>query len=131
MINRRFLFILLGPLYFLFFYIIVHFDGMSFEAHAILCSTIWIAIWWISEAIPIPITSLLPLVLFPLSGGLDLKSTASAYGDKIIFFYMAGFFIALAMQKWGLHKRIALNIINLIGSNKKKIILMQLCFPML
>jgi len=123
MINRRFLFVLLGPLSFLFFYLIGPFDGMSFEAHAIFCSAIWIAIWWISEAIPIPVTSLLPLVLFPLSGGLDLKSTASAYGDEIIFFYMAGFFIALAMQKWGLHKRIALNIINLIGSKKKEIIL--------
>ena len=121
MLNSKFLFVLLGPLFFLLFYFIGPFEGMSSESHAIFCSGLWIAIWWISEAIPIPITSLLPLVLFPLSGGLDLKSTASAYGDEIIFFYMAGFFFAIAIQKWNLHKRIALNIINLVGSNKKNI----------
>ena len=123
MISRRFFFVLLGPLLFFLIYFIGPFQGMSNEAHGILCSAIWIAVWWISEAIPIPITSLLPLVLFPLSGGLDLQSTASAYGDKIIFFYMAGFFLAISMEKWGLHKRIALNIINLVGSNKRNMIL--------
>lgn len=121
--SRRFN-IILGPSLFFIFYFLIHpFDGMNSESHAIFCSVLWIATWWITEAIPIPVTSLLPLVLFPLTGGLDLKLTASSYGDKIIYFYMAGFFLTIAMEKWNLHKRIALNIINLVGYNKKSMLL--------
>ena len=116
--------ILLGPLTFIFFYFFVGpLEGMSNESFAVFCSVLWIAIWWMNEAVPIPVTSLLPLVLFPLTGGLDLSSTSSAYGNKIIFFYMAGFFLAIAMEKWNLHKRIALLIIFLVGTNKKRMIL--------
>ena len=116
--------ILLGPsLFVIFYFFIGPLSGMSNESFAIFCSVLWIATWWINEAIPIPITSLLPLVLFPLSGGLDLSSTSSAYGNKIIFFYMAGFFLAIAMEKWNLHKRIALLIIFIVGTNKKRMVL--------
>jgi sodium-dependent dicarboxylate transporter 2/3/5 len=116
--------LLLGPLTFIIFYFFIGtLEGMSDESFAIFCSVLWIAIWWINEAVPIPITSLLPLVLFPLTGGLDLASTSSAYGNKIIFFYMAGFFLAIAMEKWNLHKRIALLIIFIVGTNKKRMIL--------
>ncbi len=121
--SRRFN-IILGPSLFFIFYFLIHpFDGMNSESHAIFCSVLWIATWWITEAIPIPVTSLLPLVLFPLTGGLDLKLTASSYGDKIIYFYMAGFFLAIAIEKWNLHKRIALNIIKVVGYNKKSMVL--------
>ena len=121
--SRRFN-IILGPSLFFIFYFLIHpFAGMNSESHAIFCSVLWIATWWITEAIPIPVTSLLPLVLFPLTGGLDLKLTASSYGDKIIYFYMAGFFLAIAIEKWNLHKRIALNIINVVGYNKKSMVL--------
>ena len=120
---KNFISIISGPLIFFFLYINGPFGEMNFQAHAVLCSSLWIAIWWIFEAVPIPVTSLLPLVLFPLSGGLDINSTASAYGNKIIFFYIAGFIIAIAMQKWNLHKRIALNIIRIFGSDKTKVIL--------
>ena len=121
--SRRFN-IILGPSIFFIFYFLIHpFDGMNSQSHAIFCSLLWIATWWITEAIPIPVTSLLPLVLFPLTGGLDLKLTASSYGDKIIYFFMAGFFLAIAMEKWNLHKRIALNIINVVGYNKKSMVL--------
>ena len=98
-------------------------EGLSDEARAVLASSAWIAVWWITEAIPIAITALLPIVLFPLSGGLDLNTTTSAFGHKYIFLFMGGFIIAIAIEKWNLHKRIALNIINLIGSDVKKIIL--------
>ena len=121
--SRRFN-IILGPSLFFIFYFLIHpFDGMNSQSHAIFCSVLWIATWWITEAIPIPVTSLLPLVLFPLTGGLDLKLTASSYGDKIIYFYMAGFFLAIAIEKWNLHKRIALNIIKVVGYNKKSMVL--------
>jgi len=88
-----------------------------------LAATAWIAVWWITEAVPIAITALLPLVLFPLSGGLDLPTTSASFGHKYIFLYMGGFIIAIAIEKWNLHKRIALNIINIIGSDVRMIIL--------
>lgn len=115
--------LLLGPILFFFILFFFHPEGLSKEANAVLATTAWIAIWWITEAIPIAVTALLPLVLFPLSGGLDLSSTSESFGHKYIFLYMGGFIIAIAIEKWNLHKRIALNIINFIGSDIRKIIL--------
>lgn len=114
---------LLGPLAFTLIFVFFKPEGLSPEARAILASTAWVAIWWITEAIPIAMTALLPIVLFPLSGGLDLSTTTASFGHKYIFLYIGGFIIAIAIEKWNLHKRIALNIINVIGSDIKKIIL--------
>jgi len=99
------------------------YQGMSPQALAVLASTAWIAIWWITEAIPIPVTSLLPLVLFPLSGGLDLVTAGAAFGNKIIFLYLGGFLLAIAIEQWDLHRRIALYIITLFGTGPKKMVL--------
>ena len=100
-----------------------HPEGLTLQANAILASTVWMAIWWITEAIPISVTALLPIILFPLTGGLELSETTASYGHKYVFLYLGGFIIAIAMQKWNLHKRIALNIISFIGTNVIKIIL--------
>lgn len=81
------------------------------------------ATWWVTEAIPIPAVSLLPLVLFPSLGIIDSASVASQYGHRLIFLFMAGFLIAVAMQKWDLHKRIALYIIRAIGTGPRQIVL--------
>ncbi len=113
----------LGPLLFILILLFFKPEGLSPQARAVLASTAWIAIWWITEAIPIAVTALLPIVLFPLTGGLDLGATTSAFGHKYVFLYMGGFIIAIAIEKWNLHRRIALNIINFIGSDIKKIIL--------
>ena len=113
----------LGPFSFILILLFFHPEGLSKEANAVLASTIWIAIWWITEAIPIAVTALLPLVLFPLSGGLDLSTTSSSFGHKYVFLYMGGFVIAITIEKWNLHKRIALNIIHFIGADIRKIIL--------
>lgn len=115
--------LVLGPVLFIVIILFFKPEGLSPQANAILASTAWIAIWWITEAIPIAVTALLPIVLFPLSGGLDLTTTTSAFGHKYIFLYLGGFMIAIAIEKWNLHKRIALNIINIIGSDVRKIIL--------
>lgn len=115
--------LVLGPISFVLILLFFHPAGLSKEANAVLAATAWIAIWWITEAIPIAVTALLPIVLFPISGGLDLSATSASFGHKYIFLYMGGFIIAIAIEKWNLHKRIALNIINLIGSDVRKIIL--------
>jgi len=81
------------------------------------------AVWWITEAIPIPATALLPVALFPLLGIMQGKVTAGLYFNHIIFLFIGGFIIALAMQKWNLHRRIALNIILLIGAGRSRIML--------
>lgn len=79
--------------------------------------------WWITEAIPIPATALLPVALFPLLGILDGKQTASYYFNDTIFLFIGGFIFALAMQKWKLHRRIALNIILVLGTGPRRLML--------
>lgn len=81
------------------------------------------AVWWITEAIPLAATSLLPLVLYPLMGIMQGKSTAPIYINSTIFLFIGGFIIAIAMEKWRLHKRIALGIIGIIGGSPSTIIL--------
>jgi sodium-dependent dicarboxylate transporter 2/3/5 len=81
------------------------------------------AIWWITEAIPIPATALLPVALFPMLGIMSGKATAATYFNNVIFLFIGGFIVALAMQRWNLHRRIALRIMLLIGSSPKRIIL--------
>jgi sodium-dependent dicarboxylate transporter 2/3/5 len=112
-----------GPLAFILILFFFQPEGLNPRANAILASTAWIAIWWITEAIPIAATALLPIILFPLTGGLGLSETTASFGHKYVFLYIGGFIIAIAIQKWNLHKRIALNIINLIGTNVVNIIL--------
>jgi len=122
-LNSKKIGLFLGPISFVLTRLFFHSEGLSDEANAVLASTLWIAIWWTTEAIPIAVTSLLPIILFPLSGALSLEDTSSSFGHRYIFLYMGGFILALAIEKWNLHKRIALNIIKLIGTDVRKIIL--------
>ena len=80
------------------------------------------AVWWITEAIPLAATSLIPLILFPVFGILKSDEIASSYINSIIFLFLGGFMIALAMERWGLHKRIALKIITLFGGSPNSIV---------
>ena len=113
----------LGPLLFIILYFFIRPETLSSNGLAIAASTLWVAVWWITEAFPIAITSLLPIILFPLSGGLPMRETVLGYSHTIIYLFIGGFILAIAIEKWNLHKRIALNIISLIGDSKKKIIL--------
>ena len=113
----------LGPVLFTLILLFFNPEGLTIEAKAILACAIWIAVWWITEATDIAVTALLPIILFPLSGGLTLKETTASYGHKYIFLFIGGFVLSLAIEKWSLHKRIALNIIKIVGTNVSQIIL--------
>jgi solute carrier family 13 (sodium-dependent dicarboxylate transporter), member 2/3/5 len=81
------------------------------------------AIWWITEAIPIAATSLLPIVLLPVLEVQSISASTAPYANPLIFLFMGGFMIAIAMQRWNLHKRIALNIVSFIGTKPSSILI--------
>ncbi|MGO4886629.1 SLC13 family permease [Anaerobacillus sp. MEB173] len=115
--------LILGPLLFALTMLFFTPEGLNDGARAVLATTLWVAVWWITEAIPIPATSLLPLILLPITEAVGGGDVASSYGDPIIFLFLGGFLIALAMEKWNLHKRIAVFIVSVIGTSPKRIIL--------
>ena len=113
----------LGPLSFLLIYFLISSPDLNPEAQTMLALTLWMAIWWITEAMPIAATSFLPLILMPLFGLLDIESVSANYMHPTVLLYMGGFLMATGIEKWNLHRRIALNIINLLGTNLRKIVL--------
>lgn len=121
--TRKKLGLFMGPILFCIVFFLEPFPDLNAEANAVLACTFWMATWWLSEALPISATALLPIVLLPLSGGAPIAQTTAAYGDKMLFLFVGGFIIAIAMQRWQLHKRIALTIIYTVGTNSKLIVL--------
>ena len=115
--------LIIGPLLFLLTMLFFEPNGLSNQGQAVLGVTLWMAVWWMTEAMPIPVTALLPIILFPLTGALDLGATTSSYSSDIIFLFMGGFLIALAMERWNLHRRIALTIISVVGTSAERLIL--------
>ncbi len=97
--------------------------GVSPVAAKVLAVAALMITWWVSEALPMPVVALVPLVLFPLTGIGTLKDTAAPYANPVIFLFMGGFMLGLAIEKWNFHRRIALNIIRLTGSSGNRIIL--------
>ncbi|MGD8282073.1 MAG: SLC13 family permease, partial [Gemmatimonadota bacterium] len=81
------------------------------------------AAWWMTEAIPIPATALLPLGLFPILGVLSPGDASAPYANEQIFLFMGGFLLAVTMEKWGLHKRIALRIMAAVGTSPNRLVL--------
>lgn len=89
----------------------------------VLAVAVWMIVWWISEAVSISVTALLPLALFPLLGIMDIGAVSSNYANPIVYLFFGGFVIALALEKVNLHKRIALSILKLTGTKANGIIL--------
>jgi len=115
--------LVLGPLLFAFVQFGPSAEGLSAEATAALAIALWVGTWWVTEAVPIAVSALLPIVLFPLTGALDLGTTTAAYGHKYVFLYLGGFLLAIAIEKVNLHRRIALFIIASIGTRMRMIVL--------
>jgi len=84
--------------------------------------TVWMALWWILESVPIAVTSLLPVFLFPIAGLMSTDKIAPFYMNDVLMLFIGGFLIAFAMERWHLHRRIALRIISLIGTDEHKIL---------
>lgn len=114
--------LLLGPVLFLLVYN-SPFQLMGPEADKVLSVALWMVVWWITEAVSISVTALIPLVLFPMLGIMDMKAVSKNYGSPIVFLFFGGFVMALALEKVGLHRRIALNIVKMTGTSPNKMIL--------
>ena len=89
---------------------------------AVLSAAAWMLVWWVAEAVPLGVTSVLPLVLFPVLGVTDVASAAAPYGSKYVFLFLGGFLIALALEQWNLHRRFALKILVAAGGNPRRLL---------
>ncbi|WP_022850924.1 SLC13 family permease [Limisalsivibrio acetivorans] len=112
----------LGPILFLLMLVAPTPPGMEPAAQRMAAVALLMATWWMCESIPIPATSLLPLTLFPLLGIMHTKKAAAPYASHLIFLFMGGFIIALSMQRWDLHRRIAMNIVKAVGFSPSRLI---------
>jgi sodium-dependent dicarboxylate transporter 2/3/5 len=112
-----------GPVVFLSILFLVNPNLISPGANKVLAVAAWMIVWWISEAAPVPVTALLPLILFPFLEVMKMSEAAAPYASPIIFLFMGGFMLALGLEKHRLHERIALNLIKLTGTSGNGIIL--------
>lgn len=113
----------LGPLLFLLVLFALPLPGLSDPGRAVLAITAWMSVWWLTEAIPLGITSLMPLILLPLMGAVDGNTAASSYGDSLIFLFIGGFALALALERWNLHERIAITVLSAVGASTSGLVL--------
>lgn len=111
-----------GVLLCLFFFFINPF-GLDDKAKLVLAVAVLMICWWVLDAMPLAVVALIPLILYPLLHINSIKETSKAYSDSIIYLFMGGFFLGMAIEKWNLHKRIALSIIKFTGTNGNNIIL--------
>lgn len=124
--NRKlhsFFYLGLGPVGFFACYLGLGNAGFAPAECAVFGTAAWMAIWWVSEALPTAATALLPIILFPILGVTHVTDTTRHYGHPYIFLFLGGFLLATGMEKWSLHKRIALRIIKAIGTRPDRIIL--------
>ncbi len=113
---------ILGPILFLVLFF-MEAELISKEADPVVAVAVWMVVWWITEAVSISVTALIPLTFFPLLGIMDIKTVAANYGSPIVFLFFGGFVMALALEKVNLHRRIALLIIRATGSSPNRVIL--------
>ncbi len=121
--QRKYIGFFLGIAAFLAIFLFADLEPGKPEVTATLAVAALMAIWWVTETVPLAVTALVPIVLFPTLGILDGKAVSEVYMNHIIFVYVGGFMMALAMEKWDLHRRIALRLLLLIGVSPGRILL--------
>ncbi len=121
--NRRLIALLSGPTLFLLIALLPAPSGMPEAAKMTAAITAWVAAWWISEPVNLAVTSLLPLVLFPVCGITPLKNVSGEFGNEIIFLFISGFFFGKTIERWNLHRRIALRMVYWLGSDPPRTVL--------
>ena len=112
-----------GPIVFAIILMLPNPLPLDYQAWKVIAAASWMIIWWITEAVPIFATALIPMTLMPVLGIFSITESTAPYANPIIFLFMGGFLIALAMEKWNLHKRIALTLITLTGTQANGIVL--------
>ncbi|MCF6359502.1 MAG: DASS family sodium-coupled anion symporter [Cyclobacteriaceae bacterium] len=122
-ISLKLIGLFLGPILFGIGLFFQHSEYLNPTAWQVLAVASWMVIWWITEAAPMAVTALLPIILFPALGVFTLKVATAPYASPIIFLFMGGFLLALGLEEHGLHKRIALRLIKLTGTSANGIIL--------
>ncbi len=105
-----------------FFGLFLYYNGYSYDVVVTATIAFLCAAWWMTEAIPVPVTGLIPLALFPLSGVLTANQVALAYGSNLILLYMGGFILSTAMERSGAHRRIALNMVNTFRGGERSVV---------
>ncbi|MFV0574616.1 MAG: SLC13 family permease [Vibrio sp.] len=115
--NSRYWGLILGPLVLILTLILpAPFEGLSDPAWRMIGLATFMAIWWVTEAAPIPVTSFLPIILAPLLGTASIKAATAPYANPLIFLFLGGFMLSIAMEKWNLHKRVALIAMLAVGN---------------
>ena len=114
--------LVLGPVLFIAIVLMPSVAGLPVGAQRMAAVAILMAVWWTLESAPIPVTSLLPIVLCPLLDIMPTAQVTARYGSPIIFMFMGAFIIALAMQRWNLHRRVALHIVKVVGLSAKRVV---------
>ena len=97
-------------------------EGLSHAGWMTACVGVLMATWWATEAVPIAVTALMPIVVFPMLGIASIQDTVPPYANKVIFLFLGGFIVAYAMQRWNLHRRIALSVLQHVGGNGRSLI---------
>ena len=114
--------LLLGPAMAMLMLAVTPPEGLSQEGWRTAAMGVLMAIWWATEAVPIAVTALTPIVAFPLLGIASIQDTTAPYANKVIYLFLGGFIVAYAMQRWNLHRRIALNVLRIAGGNGRSLI---------
>lgn len=113
----------LGPALAVLLFLLPRPEELSVDGQRVAAVAVLMAVWWMTEALPLAATALLPIVLFPALGVLPAGEATAPYANHLIFLFMGGFFIAVTLQRWGLHRRLALAVVTIVGTEARTVVL--------